>query len=151
MPETALLPPAALWIIAVAGGVSTVIAAWKVAIQPIVRKLRAAWRALERFLDDWNGEPAVPARAGHPGVPARHGVLARLDHQRDTLEQVRHEVLPNNGGSLRDAVDELDRRLTEHVDKSEREHADTRQAIDAMQAERNTIHATAVVKVEPEE
>jgi len=43
------------------------------------------------FLDDWNGEPA------RPGVPARLGVMARLD-------EMHHELHPNSGSSLADAV-----------------------------------------------
>lgn len=49
--------------------------------------------------DDWRGEPA------RPGVEARPGVMERLK----TIEE---EMRPNGGGSMRDAVNRLEVRLT---------------------------------------
>lgn len=48
------------------------------------------------FLDDWNGEPA------RPGVPQRLGVMARLD-------EMHHELHPNSGSSLADAVNRTEK------------------------------------------
>ncbi|MFF9403830.1 hypothetical protein [Streptomyces sp. NPDC014744] len=70
---------------------------------------------LDEFGDDWNG---VEAR---PGVPERPGVMARLDRieQKGTersarLARIDHELHPNSGQSLRDAVDRVDAR-TRHL------------------------------------
>lgn len=118
--------PALTVTFAVAAGLVALAGVWSKIIHPAWRKLRVAWAALEDFMQDWNGHPGEPARPGRPAVPERLGVLARLDHQRDTLRthgeeqarqsaalaQIRHEVLPNNGGSLRDRVD----MLATHVD-----------------------------------
>lgn len=54
------------------------------------------------FLDDWNGEPS------RPGVPARLGVMARLD-------EMHHELHPNSGSSLADAVNRTEAALKEHI------------------------------------
>ena len=54
------------------------------------------------FLDDWNGEPA------RPGVPERLGVMARLD-------EMHHELHPNHGSSLADAVNRTEAALKEHI------------------------------------
>jgi len=54
------------------------------------------------FLDDWNGEPA------RPGVPQRLGVMARLD-------EMHHELHPNSGSSLADAVNRTEKALNDHI------------------------------------
>lgn len=72
------------------------------------RALRAAGRLAGRlvdFLDDWNGEPA------RPGVPARLGVMERVRGIESWMDGVRHELQPNSGASLRDAVDLANCRL----------------------------------------
>lgn len=58
-----------------------------------------------QFLDDWYGEDS------RPGVPARPGVMERLGTLEDGLRSVHHEVTPNSGKSLRDAVDRANERL----------------------------------------
>ena len=74
-----------------------VFAVWKAGklVGPTVRKVLD-------FLDDWNGEPA------RPGVPQRLGVMARLD-------EMHHELHPNSGSSLADAVNRTERALNEHI------------------------------------
>nr|WP_240982096.1 MULTISPECIES: hypothetical protein [unclassified Streptomyces] len=74
------------------------------------RSLRTFTRRVGEFLDDWSG---VDAR---PGVPERPGVMARLGSVEKQLAEVRHELHPNSGSSLRDAVDRVDAR-TAHLDK----------------------------------
>lgn len=84
--------------ISVLGGVVTVL--WRV--------IRATSRLASRagqFFDDWYGEE------GRPGVPARAGVMERLGDVEAGLQELRHEVRPNGGDSLRDAVNLANRRL----------------------------------------
>lgn len=90
---------------------------WSVAGAAVVGLIAMVWRAvrgiarsLDHLLDDWNGQP------GRPGVPARPGVVARIarieDHQLAQgarLAAIEHELHPNSGSSLRDAVDRVER------------------------------------------
>ena len=74
-----------------------------------------AWRVIRggvrlghrvnQFIDDWQGEPA------RPGVPERPGVMERVSRIEERLSRVEHELHPNSGNSLRDALDEANRRL----------------------------------------
>ncbi|MFD4660845.1 hypothetical protein ACFWP2_35110 [Kitasatospora sp. NPDC058444] len=99
--DTAVLWAAAAVALAAAAGL-----AWRI--------LRGAARfaaRVDQLADDWTGTPE------RPGVPARPGVMARLDqldHRLDAidtrLDTVEHELHPNSGSSLRDAVDRVDRR-----------------------------------------
>ncbi|HZF90448.1 hypothetical protein [Streptomyces sp.] len=87
---------------------------WCGAVVAITGALTLAWRAtrsvrriagkVEDFVDDWQGTP------GRPGVPARPGVMSRLGTIEAKLERVEHELHPNSGASLRDAVDRVDER-----------------------------------------
>jgi len=47
-----------------------------------------------------------------PGVLPRSGVMERLAWFEDRLTRVEHELHPNSGQSLRDAVDRANLRLT---------------------------------------
>ncbi|GAA3718370.1 hypothetical protein [Streptomyces tremellae] len=60
------------------------------------------WARIDEFIDDWQGTPP------RPGVPARPGVMARLD-------AIEHELRPNSGSSLRDAVNRVDRRTAQAI------------------------------------
>lgn len=65
------------------------------------------------FLDDWQGEPE------RPGVPRRPGVMEQLgDHSQrlKVVEDRSAQLTPNGGNHLLDKVNEIDRKLTEHVD-----------------------------------
>jgi hypothetical protein len=85
---------------------------WSVAAVAIAAGLGLLWRLVrgvrriatrvDDFVDDWNG---VPPR---PGVSARPGVMERLDGIESRLASVEHELHPNSGHSLRDAVDRVD-------------------------------------------
>jgi len=44
---------------------------------------------------------------------------ATLNAQNDLLGTIKHEVLPNHGGSLRDAVDEVNKKLAKDHDRIE--------------------------------
>jgi hypothetical protein len=70
----------------------------------LVRPLRRVARKVDEFMDDWNG---VPARRG---VSARPGVMERLDQIEHTVGLVAHEVKPNGGASMRDAINRVDER-----------------------------------------
>ncbi|MDH6116925.1 hypothetical protein ABH930_000344 [Kitasatospora sp. GAS204A] len=87
------------------------LALWSVALTAIAGAAALLWRVtrgahrilqrLDEFADDWHG---VPAR---PGVPGHDGVMARLGGIEQRLVAVEHELHPNSGGSLRDAVDRV--------------------------------------------
>ncbi|MFJ2115366.1 hypothetical protein ACIOEX_26310, partial [Streptomyces sp. NPDC087850] len=71
--------------------------AWRIA-----RRLGRTIGTVDDFITDWNG---VDER---PGVPERKGVMLRLDGIGERLTAVEHELHPNSGASLRDAVDRVD-------------------------------------------
>lgn len=87
---------------------------WSLAAVAIAGALALIWRAVQTvrriarrvddFVDDWQG---VPPR---PGVAERPGVMDRLDRIEGRISRVEHELQPNSGRSLRDAVDRVDRR-----------------------------------------
>lgn len=63
------------------------------------------WVKIERFLDDWNGEPARPGRDAVPGMMERVVTLEKLSRQ------VVHEVTPNSGSSMKDALKRVEDNL----------------------------------------
>jgi hypothetical protein len=79
-----------------------------------VRPFRHAAQQFEEFIDDWRGTPA------RPGVPERPGMMVRvagIEQQTQVIPElerriarVEHELRPNGGASLRDAVDRVDAR-----------------------------------------
>ncbi|MFJ2672715.1 MULTISPECIES: hypothetical protein [unclassified Streptomyces] len=88
-----------LWsraVIAVSGGLALV---WRA-----TRSFRRIGGKVENFVDDWQGTDP------RPGVPGRLGVMSRLGAIEDRLARVEHELQPNSGSSLRDAVDRVDER-----------------------------------------
>jgi len=113
------MPPWITTFLAVAAGVAT-LAGMVVAVRqatPVVRNIIGVF-------NDLAGE------AARPGVPARPGIVEslasikatqqahgvemaeiRVEQQRQgvELEGVKHELHPNSGGSLRDAVDRLEK------------------------------------------
>lgn len=90
-----------------------VVAAVGTALGLLYRATRGARRLAERLgdlADDWQGTPP------RPGVPGRPGVMTRLDAIEQQLAGVEHELHPNSGGSLRDAVDRVDERTRRTLD-----------------------------------
>ncbi|MDX3360584.1 MULTISPECIES: hypothetical protein [Streptomyces] len=85
--------------ISILGTVGTVV--WRA-----VRMVTHVTTRAGQFLDDWYGE------GPRAGVPARPGVMLRLAALEDGMEHLRHEVRPNSGESLRDAVDLANDRLS---------------------------------------
>jgi hypothetical protein len=59
----------------------------------------------DRFDRDWYGETE------RPGVPARPGVLEQLYTVRTEVGEIKAEVFPNHGSSIKDSVDRMDLRL----------------------------------------
>ncbi|MDV5147171.1 hypothetical protein R1T08_24090 [Streptomyces sp. SBC-4] len=107
------LDAVALWagIIAAVGGALAVLYRWG-------RSLRRASQRVGQVLADWTGEQ------GRPGVAARAGVMERLGDIDTSVQDlgtrlaaVEHELHPNSGSSLRDAVDRVDARTAAHLDK----------------------------------
>ncbi|TGB03312.1 hypothetical protein [Streptomyces sp. MZ04] len=95
----ASLDTAVIWIgalVAVAGALAL---AWRAS-----RSLRRLTRRVGDLVDDWQGTES------RPGVPARPGVMTRLGAIEDRIGRVEHELHPNSGASLRDAVDRVDQR-----------------------------------------
>ena len=88
-------------VIAVAPWLGAILVA-AVAIRFAAKMFGPTVKKVLNFLDDWNGEPA------RPGVPARLGVMARLD-------EMHHELHPNHGSSLADAVNRTEAALKEHI------------------------------------
>ncbi|MFE5258225.1 hypothetical protein [Streptomyces coelicoflavus] len=89
----------------------TALAGILVMLWRLVRGVRQVVTRVDDFVDDWQGVP------GRPGVPERPGVMARLDAIESRLSRVEHEMQPNSGHSLRDAVDRVDRRTRQLADE----------------------------------
>lgn len=94
-----LVDAAVIWSIALVAITGLGTLAWRA-----VRTVRRVLDRMDELVDDWQG---VPAR---PGVPGRPGVMARLRQIEQRLAGVEHELQPNSGQSLRDAVDRVDAR-----------------------------------------
>ena len=65
------------------------------------RKVWRGFRRTEDFLDDWGGHPE------RPGVEARPGVMERLQTVEFMLTEVRGQIFPNGGTSMRDDLNAL--------------------------------------------
>ncbi|MEU6928932.1 hypothetical protein AB0A05_07185 [Streptomyces sp. NPDC046374] len=87
------------------GGVITLLAGAGTAAWRVARTGVRLGRRVDQFMDDWYGEEA------RPGVPGRPGVMERMGGIEDRIGRVEHELYPNSGGSLRDAVDQANERL----------------------------------------
>jgi len=85
--------------VAIVGGVLVILGMlWRVAGLPI----RRIAERQDEFREDWTGRPARP---GRPAVP---GVMERLAAIEARVTAVEHEMRPNSGSSLRDAVDRVE-------------------------------------------
>ncbi|MFE2541679.1 hypothetical protein [Actinacidiphila glaucinigra] len=87
------------------GAVTAAVAGSCAVVWKIVRWAVLLGRRINQFIDDFYGEQA------RPGLPARPGLLERVSGVEKMLAGVVHELPPNDGGSLRDAVDLANRRL----------------------------------------
>lgn len=91
------LDAAAMWATAIVTVLGVVANRWR-----RLRRLRQIAHRVDEFIDDWLGVP------GRPGVEARPGVMERLDTIERMMGVVAHEVRPNGGASLRDAIHRVD-------------------------------------------
>ena len=67
-------------------------------------------RKLFSFLDEVTGEPAAFGRAAKPGLVEKvDQIQAEQTVHNEQIQRVLHELFPNSGASLRDAVDRLER------------------------------------------
>lgn len=93
--DIAWLEAVLLW-----GGAATIVGGVVTGVVRVGRALVRAWGRVDSFLTDWYGEPE------RPGVPARPGMMQRVGGIETRLGGVEHELHPNEGSSLRDAVDQ---------------------------------------------
>lgn len=98
------------------------------------RKVWPVARRFSHFLDDFLGEKS------RPGVPARPGVLERLQSVEDALADIRYHVQPNGGGSAHDrllaTIRAVQGELRDHVAESSHSHRAIHARIDALKEER---------------
>lgn len=110
-------------IVPIAVGITVVIGCL-VAIGKLVQTVVRAARKMGAFVDEVMGEPAAYGRPARPGLVEKvdgliAGQVAVVETQTAHTEQiaavqtdiqtVKHELFPNSGLSLRDAVDRLER------------------------------------------
>lgn len=94
------------------GGAASLLAGVVAVGWRLARGLVRFGRRVDQFIDDWQGEEARPGVPGRPGVMERMGGLEdRMGVLEDGFARVSHELYPNSGESLRDAVDLANRRL----------------------------------------
>lgn len=72
----------------------------------IVKKIKPWLDALRNFFEDWNGLPARPGVEAKPGVMER---LATLEDIHSGMTEIKEEVKPNHGGSLKDQVSRIEK------------------------------------------
>lgn len=91
------------------------VALWIVAIAAVIGLTLKAWPTVRRFVK------TVDALADLPEFI--EGTKAQRDLVNAALAEVRHEVLPNNGGSMRDEQTRQSEQLVIILDRLDRDHA----------------------------
>lgn len=102
------------WVLAAGAVAVALTAVWKL----VTGGLRFT-RRIGHFLDDWWGEPERPGHPARPGIPERMaGVEASLGSMCDRLGgveartvRIEHEMHPNSGHTMRDAMDRIEIQL----------------------------------------
>jgi hypothetical protein len=112
--------PAWVSVAIVLAGVGVTLVAWF---------FRSMWKLFTRtmdFLEDWSGREATPGHKRIPGAIERLASLEdgvaeakasvveatrRIDAQDVMLGEIRHEVTMNSGGSMKDAINQIRRKL----------------------------------------
>lgn len=80
------------------------------------KPVKVVWSRLKEFaafLDQWNGKPEKKDRSGQIVQHAEPGVSARILTLEEKTERIHHEVTPNHGGSIKDAVKRIEDRSNE--------------------------------------
>lgn len=84
----------------------------------LVTKAWRGFRKMGHFIDDVSGEPARPGTPARPSLMDRlaavEDAVARIPVVESSVAQVRAEVTPNGGGSLKDAVVRIEAVIREH-------------------------------------
>jgi hypothetical protein len=93
-------------VLAYIAGVIVAVTGALFALTRVAAGMRKTGKRWEDFLDDWHG---TPARPGRPAIP---GVMERMVDLETGLQVVRHELFPNSGASVRDALDRLEHELS---------------------------------------
>lgn len=86
-------------VIALWCAIATAIAGGAALLGRLLLGARKMVTRIDEFMDDWAGTEA------RPGVPERPGVMARLG-------AIEHQLKPNSGESLRDAVNRIEAQIT---------------------------------------
>lgn len=89
------------FILALAALLSALAVIWRYVVVP----LRKLGQRSGEFFDDWFGTPP------REGVPARPGVMRRLEVLEAHGAKTAAEVTNNGGSSLKDSVDRIERQL----------------------------------------
>ncbi|MFJ2318431.1 hypothetical protein ACIOTN_17215 [Glutamicibacter sp. NPDC087661] len=78
-----------------------------------VRVIYSRLKEFAAFLDQWNGKAEKKDRSGQIVQHAEPGVSARILTLEEKTERIHHEVTPNHGGSIKDAVKRIEERGNE--------------------------------------
>ena len=104
------------------------IAGWAVGIAAglgVLFKFFQATRKLFAFLDEVTGEPAAYGRPAKPGLVEKvDQIQTEQSEHTAQINRVLHELFPNSGTSLRDAVDRLERLSAPQVNVNVNPHTD---------------------------
>ncbi|MFE2106628.1 hypothetical protein ACFXAF_12285 [Kitasatospora sp. NPDC059463] len=101
---SAAIDRAVLWAVAVTAITGAAAVGWRV-----VRAFGRLVAAADEVADDWRGTPDRPGVPGRPGVVQRiAGIEASVTAIESRVAVIEHELHPNSGASLRDAVDRVE-------------------------------------------
>jgi hypothetical protein len=85
--------------------------------------LKPPTKGLNHFLEDWNGEPDRQGVTGRPGVMKRLQDIDASGSKTDSwmekygpiIDKLDHEMHPNSGSSMADAVNRTEKALSDHL------------------------------------
>lgn len=70
------------------------------------------------FLDDFIGEEERPGQAARPGFSQRLFNMENcMSSVKDDIEQIKIEMQPNSGSTIRDAINRIEKRLNDVEEK----------------------------------
>lgn len=99
-------------IVAYAAGIMTICGFLWWLLRPLVRQAQR----FDHFWDDWHGTTGTPGRDAVPGVMER-------------LQRIDGELKRNGGGSMKDRIFSLDRKIDDLAENKAHEHAQIRDDI----------------------